>query len=326
MINKCAKLRWVLVIGLYIGGEGWCQKPLEVTPCQLKTDPPTYDHKVVRVTGFVSHGFEDFTLFDPRCPSWPGVWLEYGGKTNSLTVYLGGGKTQRTRPKDLQIEGIVVPLTLNKQFEEFDKAIQPPFHSGQQGAVLRARLVGRFFAGKRLELFEGKPWGGFGHMSCCTLLAIQEVETSDTENHPKLDYGSSPDQPELDKAGCRSRELLSVDQSALLAWQREVDDGKHSWATDDPKRVAFDALSHAGHVNMSSMKNLKLSKEEQGRKLYLYQPDSSRLSYMVVVSRPYWLSFYAHDANRVAWAATAAYESQCDTSNSIQSRPKGGRG
>ncbi len=326
MISKSTKLCWVLVIGLFVSGAGWCQKPVEVTPCQLKTDPPTYDHKIVRVTGFVSHGFEDFTLFDPRSPSWTGVWLEYGGKTGSLTVYLGCGKTQRTRPKELQIEGIVVPLTLNKQFEEFDKAIQPAFHSGQQGAILRATLVGRFFAGKRVELLKGTSWGSFGHMSCCTLLAIQEVETLDTENHPTLDYGSSLNQPELDKADCSFGELLSVDQSALLAWQREVDDGKHSWATDDPKRVAFDALSHAGHVNMLSMKNLKLSKEVQGRKVYLYQPDSSRLSYIVVVSRPYWLSFYAHDANRVPWAAIAAYESNCDTLNATPSRPKGGRG
>jgi len=197
MISKFARLLWPLVIGLCIGGGGWCREPVEVSPCQLKANPPTYDHQIVRVTGFVSHGFQDFTLFDPRCPSWPGVWLEYGGKVDSLTVYLGSGKAQRTRPKDLHIDGIVIPLTVNRQFEEFDKAIQPPFRSGSQGTVVRATLVGRFFAGKRLELFKGKPWGGFGHMGCCTLLAIQEVETSDTENHPNLDYGSSPDQPEL---------------------------------------------------------------------------------------------------------------------------------
>jgi hypothetical protein len=32
---------------------------------------------------------------------------------------------------------------------------------------------------------------------------------------------------------------------------------------------------------------------------------------MVVVSRPYWLSFYAHDPSRVAWIAVIAYESSC---------------
>jgi len=316
MTSKCKRLLWSLLIGLCIGGEGWRREPIDVTPCQLKANPPTYNHNIVRVTGFVSHGFEDFTLFDPQCPSWPGVWLEYGGKVASLTVYLGGGKAQRTRPKDLRIDGIVIPLIINRQFEEFDKAIQPPFRSGNQGAIVRATLVGRFFAGKRLDLFEGKPWGGFGHMSCCTLLAIQEVETSDTEDHPKLDYGSSPDQPELEKTGCSFRELLSVDQAALLAWQREADQGKHSWAIDDPKQVAFDALTRGASVNISLMRNLELSKDEQGRKVYVSQPGSKHVSYMVVVSRPYWLSFYARDANRVAWAAIAAYQSSCNTASS----------
>ena len=180
--------------------------------------------------------------------------------------------------------------------------------------MLRGTLVGRFFAGERSKLSGDKPPGGFGHMGCCTLLAIQEVETSDTENHPNLDSGASVNQPELSRAGCSFRGLLSVEPSALLGWQREVDDGKHAWAIDDPKRVAFDALSHVGSVDLSWLKDLKLSKETQGRKVYMSPPNSARLSYTVVVSRPYWLSFYAHDASRVAWTAIAAYESSCDGS------------
>jgi hypothetical protein len=51
------------------------EQPATVTICQLKSDPAAYNHKLVEVTGFVSHAFEDFTVFDPTCPSWPGVWL-----------------------------------------------------------------------------------------------------------------------------------------------------------------------------------------------------------------------------------------------------------
>jgi len=47
--------------------------PQAVTVCQLKGDPAAYNHKLVEVTGFVSHAFEDFSLFDPTCSSWPGV-------------------------------------------------------------------------------------------------------------------------------------------------------------------------------------------------------------------------------------------------------------
>jgi hypothetical protein len=49
------------------------------TVCQLK-NPPAFNHKLVEVTAFVSHAFEDFTLLDPTCSSWPGVWLSMGEK------------------------------------------------------------------------------------------------------------------------------------------------------------------------------------------------------------------------------------------------------
>jgi hypothetical protein len=32
---------------------------------------------------------------------------------------------------------------------------------------------------------------------------------------------------------------------------------------------------------------------------------------MIVVSRPYWLTFYAKDARKAAWVVVAAYESSC---------------
>jgi hypothetical protein len=39
---------------------------------------------------------------------------------------------------------------------------------------------------------------------------------------------------------------------------------------------------------------------------------------MVVVSRPYWLSFHAKDPKRVAWIVAAAYESSCSGRNSVE--------
>ena len=36
----------------------------EVPLCQLLADPGAYDHRLIRVTGRVSRGFEDFSLHD----------------------------------------------------------------------------------------------------------------------------------------------------------------------------------------------------------------------------------------------------------------------
>ena len=59
----------VLLCVFCFAGAALCEEqPEVVTVCQLKSDPPAYNHKLVEVTGFVSHDFEDFTLFDPTCP------------------------------------------------------------------------------------------------------------------------------------------------------------------------------------------------------------------------------------------------------------------
>jgi len=291
---------------------------VKVTVCQLKNDPPAYNHKLIEVSGFVSHAFEDFTLFDPICSSWPAVWLEYGGTSKSGTMYCCGVTADRHRPKELVIEDIPVTLLKNEQFEQFDKAIQPPFRSGRYGAIVHATLVGRFFAGKQIEYFKGKPWGGYGHMGCCTLLAIQEVKSTNTQYQTDLDYGASFDQPDIAKVGCGYSDLLPLQPGAeLLRWQEEADSGKRDWVFDDPRRVASDVLATVAKINAASLTNIKLAREAQGRKVYKWQPPGSPDTYMVVVSRPYWLSFYSHDPKRVAWAPLAAYKSSCHEKNAV---------
>ncbi|HZS08178.1 MAG TPA: hypothetical protein VFD58_25310 [Blastocatellia bacterium] len=100
---------WLFFIFLYVSG-GVSEEPIKVTVCQLKNDPAAYNHKLVQVTGFISHGFEDFTLFDPGCSSWPAVWLEYGGVAASGTMYCCGITADRSRPKQLTVEKISIPL------------------------------------------------------------------------------------------------------------------------------------------------------------------------------------------------------------------------
>ena len=39
-----------------------CEEPAQVTVCELKANPADYNHKLIEVIGFVSHGFEDFGL------------------------------------------------------------------------------------------------------------------------------------------------------------------------------------------------------------------------------------------------------------------------
>lgn len=64
-------------------------KPNEVTYCELSRDPAAYNHTLVRLSAFVMHGFEDFQITEPGCPTQHfSVWLMYGGKATRVEVDL----------------------------------------------------------------------------------------------------------------------------------------------------------------------------------------------------------------------------------------------
>jgi hypothetical protein len=296
-----------------------CEEVSKVSLCQIKSDPAAFNHKLVEVTGFVSHDFEDFTVFDPTCDSWQDIWLEYGGKAASGTTYCCGGTTSRKRSQELVVENIQIPLVKNQPFDELEKAIQPPFRSGRHGAIIRATVVGRFFAGKKMKSARGDMWVGYGHMGCCSLLAIREIKSVDTEDRIDLDYGASADQPDIEKTGCGYKFLIPFDGrlGSILDQQRQADAGDHAWVFDDPQRVAVDTLTRTANLDVTSGKEIRLVREAEGRKVYQLQIPAQDKAYMVVVSRPYWLSFSAKTSDRVAWVALAAYESPCGKPNAV---------
>jgi hypothetical protein len=292
-------------------------EPLQVSLCQLKKDPPAYNHKLIEVTGFVTHAARNFTIYDPTCPSWPAIWLEYGGSINSGTVACCKSLSDRHRTQPLMIENTTLPLVDNQLFQDFDQAIQPPFRPGQSGAVEHATLIGTFFAGQQMETTAEHYWGGFGHMGCCSLLAIQEVKDADTQWHPDLDYGESNEKLDLPDPDCALRMLLPDEQNAaLMQAQHDAEGGTSDWAFTDPARVAADALSRLARKKSLTAADLKLTRDSTARKTY--QWSAKNKTYTVVVSRPYWLSYYARNPKQVVWVAVAAYETSCTGSNDAE--------
>jgi hypothetical protein len=88
-------LAGVLVIGL-VPAQTHAQHPeapLRVSLCDVKAHPENFLHKLVEFSAIASHGFEDSMVEDSRC-SWPyrgpGVWMEYGGKRSTATMYCCG--------------------------------------------------------------------------------------------------------------------------------------------------------------------------------------------------------------------------------------------
>jgi hypothetical protein len=159
----------------------FCDEPLQISVCDLKNNPALYIHKLVRITGVVSNGMEDFTLQDPACSQWPDPWLVYGGTVSSGTKYCCGVSAARSRPKELVVDEIPIPLVVDGMFGRFDGLIHRP----RAGLITKATILARFFAEYQKGPGDKRPWGGYGHFGVHTLLVIQQVvafESNDRKN------------------------------------------------------------------------------------------------------------------------------------------------
>ena len=293
MIDVRHAILWVLGLQLCMPCV-WSQEPVKITLCDIKDNPTRYDHNLVEVEGFVSHHFEDFSISTPECPYRPAIWLEFGGKTTSRTIYCCGVSANRMREKQLVVEGVEIPLVKDKQFRSFDKLIQPPFRSTNHGSIVHAALAGRFFLGEKLEYGSGGwDWGGYGHFGCCSLLVIQQVLSLDDQDRDDLDYGASLDQPDTEKFGCGGDRILTDWPSAkqALSIQQSAEAGESARFFDDPRHVAMNSLADLLKVDRASLTDMKEVRKNQGRAISTWRDPKRRLSYMLILSRPYWLSF-----------------------------------
>jgi hypothetical protein len=158
---------------------------------------------------------------------------------------------------------------------------------------------------------------GYGHFGCCSLLAIQEVKAVAPQDRDDLDYGASADQPD-ERTGCLDQELVPYWQLPdQVRTQQHADQYPNSYAFDDPARVAADFLVAQLKLDASQPLHLIEKRKAQGRVVYEWKPAGKAHSYMVVVSKPFLLTFYAHDPKRIAWVVIAAYDTSCDEPNSV---------
>jgi hypothetical protein len=286
-------------------------KPREVTYCELSRDPAAYNHDLVRLTAFVTHGFEDFQLADPTCHTQDfSVWVMYGGTAQSNTIYCcpGEGASQK-RPESLTIEGLQIPLVDDATFKGFTNLL-----SKETDTTVRLTAIGRFFSGEKQTINGKTSWRGAGHLGCCSLFVIQRVEAFEPHTRSDLDY--TADAGWYEKEGCKFGSLqyqrhISIsypneELEQVIAAQRKADDSEAAWAFTDPQRVAIDSMKpyYANQVPV-----LRMVKKTPARYVFRWQNGKNQI--VVVVTRPYWLSFYARSRS-VVWVSTMIKEAGCD--------------
>jgi len=287
-------------------------EPRTLTYCDLAGDLAAYNHELIRITAFVTHGFEDFQLSDPNCSSLPyqfSVWVMYGGKTESNTAYCCPGESgQETRPVSLVIEGVQVPLMRDTMFQRFTDLLKK-----EPDTTVRVTVVGRFFSGVKQDIGGKTSWGGAGHMGCCSLFAIQRVETFEPHTSTDVDYTAVAGWYESE--GCKYGSLsyknhVSInydDEQAkqAIAEQGLADSGERAWAFTDPQRVAIESLKPFYGDEVPLLRKVKSTPARQ-----VFRWRNAGKTVTIVVTRPYWLSFYAKTSS-VAWISTMIKEADC---------------
>ena len=143
-----------------------------VTVCDLKNDPAKYNHYTVMLTGFFSRGFEDSSLYDPRCRAQQWIWVELGGTRSVNVMYCCGFAPSPYRTRELEVEGIRLPLTEDLTFTKYDNWLA-------SGKNVKATVIGTFFSGKKGVNALGSGYGGYGHMGIGSLFVVQQVLTSE---------------------------------------------------------------------------------------------------------------------------------------------------
>lgn len=284
-------------------------KPRAVTYCELSKDPAAYNHELVRLTAFVTHGFEDFQITEPTCVTKGfSVWVMYGGKAESNTAYCCPGEAgQATRPESLSIEGIEVPLVNDLAFRSFTDLLKK-----EPDTTVHVTVVGRFFSGEKKTINGSTFWGGAGHLGCCSLLVIQSVESFDRHTRGDLDYTAEAGWYE--KEGCSSgavryqryASIVDSDGAAaqVIAEQKMADSGE-AWAFKDPRRVAVQSLKPFYGTQTPVLQS---ARKTPARQVFRWRKGEKMIT--VVVTRPYWLSFYAA-SDSVAWVSTTIKEAEC---------------
>jgi len=148
------------------------EEPQEVSLCQVLGDPSAFNHKLIKISGVVSRGFEDFTLNDKSCHNTNTMWLELGGTRGSQVIYCcGDNNVDGRRSAPLVVEGIETNLVEDDVFARFERLTNRKRSYGKARVV----LIGRYFSGEKQTFPGGTFWVGYGHMGMGSMLVIQQV-------------------------------------------------------------------------------------------------------------------------------------------------------
>ena len=167
-------LLWLFPISVF-GQTPPVQLPT-VSVCELLKSPMEQNGKQLQIRGKMNLEFEDFSLYDPKCNSRPGIWLMFGGDVSTPTKSTWNDN-DRPKGKNVKLDGVEYEILKDEQLEALMKGLTATAGRKPKYRVT-ATLMGTFFA-RHGELGK-RDFVGYGHMWCCHLFIIKQVLATET--------------------------------------------------------------------------------------------------------------------------------------------------
>jgi hypothetical protein len=293
-----------------------------VTPCDLMSNPEPFDGKEVVVTALVSYGFENFSLGMPEgstCKSVASIWVQPGGDVGTPAVFCCGSH-EGTPGKNIKVNGVEVSLSHDEKYDSFMKRLTMSRPRSLSGGFcndcnyydVTATLRGRFFAAKLIHnVFYGDMYTGYGHMGCCSLFVIEQVEDY-TAVRTKVDPPGDVDCSEHDHSWWDDKEHY------LAAQARAADLGE-TWRFSDRKRVVEETLrDYQAEMHETKSGLLKIDgsdfidDEKYGAMDSASWISSDGLSvYWITLNKPLWLKKETGKWIKSVWTVSQISHTEC---------------
>jgi hypothetical protein len=299
-LSDAARRALLLASVFFLGSSMRAQeRPWSVSPCELLKKPGMYGDTMVSVPGLVLYGPDQFTTHGFDCADDRGaLQLEFGGNpTNPKDQF---------RLPEARLEAGTVPLKKDADYETMQRLMKTIDASGKV-QMLRATLIGRFFAGPAV----GAKSGEITHPNA--RLVISEVELVSNKPEDAVDFTPTPRTLPSAPKGCVITALAVPsrdDADKLQRLSREPSENLEYLG--DAQQVAARAIAVQEKLDPANVAgNLQGTKQAVALREYTFSSPDGMRSYSVTVARPYWLLPSTYSADAVIWVPQRIVLTNC---------------
>ena len=218
------------------------ERPFDTTACALTQHPDKYNEGLVSVEGLITVGPDEFMLHDANCSDettarfgWSSAVVSKAQEARPARI------SAKNRPKTF--ESLQLPLNKDRDFNALQKLLQEATEIREDQDAACHTYRQSISPESQPQPLPASIRAGYGRLSCCSLLIIEEVGTVEPDIEEPVDF-SPVSKTESEDTGQRlyDRELTVPPREDEDQLERKSLKDEYQYL-HDPKQVAARAIS-----------------------------------------------------------------------------------